>query len=90
MEVYISWEYEFWPFIFAFFVYQNTVKNDFENNNAVVILLASLLIFKILLHNLSSHAVFSWNIASLQFEYKVLLLFHLFWHDQNLKSKHKA
>jgi len=66
-----------------FFVYQNTVKNNFENNNAVVTLSANLVIFKILLRSVSSHTVFIWNILSLQFEDKVLLLFHLIWRDQN-------
>lgn len=74
----------------CFFVYENTVKSNFENHNAVAILVANLLIFKILLHSLSLNTVFIWNILSLQFEYKMLLLFCLIWHEQNLKSKHKA
>lgn len=43
--------------LYLLFCLPQQVKNNFENNNAVVILLASLVVFKIMLHSLSSRTV---------------------------------
>lgn len=66
--------------LYLFFVYCNAVRNNSENNNAVIILLATLVAFKILLQSPLTYN-FIWNTLSLQIECKVLLLCHLLWRD---------